>query len=396
MGLFGARNLFTSKKKGATPARRASSDARARGEGGSRSRASGFTERMRAERQQRIEQEERDSRAAVQKRQDQLRQQQKQEEQQRRSEKVEKTKTAKSPRAPLPWANWGLKLMPALAISLVAALLIAGWKLLDHVGSVPVSRVVFTGNLQHVDRQEMVAKVQPLLVGAGFMTVDIAAIRAALREIPWIASASVARSWPDQLVISVTEQDPIARWGDVGLLSRSGEVFRPQPLGEVGELPALFGPDALAKEVVSHYAGLSELLGSQGLKLASLGTDERGSWRAELQGGVSLRLGSGDLLKKTRRFLRIYRDDLAPQFDRVHYVDLRYSNGLAVGWKQESQKTLSSNAVLLKDLSLQEGSWLQQSWQQLSRTPNGMEADNKGEEKQLKSGVMERGVTTNG
>jgi cell division protein FtsQ len=327
MGLFGS-----GKKTGATPARRARGDGRS----GSRSRASEFTERARAERQQRAEQEDRDSRAAVQKRQEQLRQQQKREEQQRRSEKAEKTQSAKTTRAPLPWASWGLKLMPVLAVSLVLALVIAGWKLLDHVGSVPVSRVVFTGNLKHVDRKEMVEKVQPLLVGAGFMTVDIDAIRASLREIPWIASASVARSWPDQLIISVSEQDPIARWGDAGLLSRGGEVFRPQPLGSVGALPALFGPDALAKEVVSHYAELSDLLASQGLKLASLGTDERGSWRAELQGGVSLRLGSGDLLKKTRRFLRIYREDLAPQFARVHYVDLRYSNGLAVGWKTES------------------------------------------------------------
>jgi cell division protein FtsQ len=336
MGLFDANKLFTGKKSGATPARRTRDNGRTGGDNGSRSRASEFTERARIERQQRAEQEERDSRAAVQKRQEQLRQQQKKEEQQRRSEKTEKSKKVKAEREPLPWANWGLKLMPVLALSLVAALLIAGWKLLDHVGSVPVSRVVFTGNLQHVDRKEMVEKVQPLLVGAGFMTVDIDAIRASLREIPWIASASVARSWPDQLIISVSEQDPIARWGDVGLLSRSGDVFRPQPLGKVGELPALFGPDTLAKEVVSHYAELSDLLASQGLKLASLGTDERGSWRAELQGGVSLRLGSGDLLKKTRRFLRIYRDDLAPQFARVHYVDLRYSNGLAVGWKTES------------------------------------------------------------
>ena len=359
MGFFGA-----GKKKGATPARRS----------GPRTRAAEFTERARAERQQRAEQEARETRAAMQKRQDQLKRLQDKEEQQRRSEKKEKTKVAKVARDPLPWASWGGKLMPALAVSLVAGLLIAGWKLLDHVGSVPVSRVVFTGNLRHVDRNEMVAKVQPLLIGTGFMTVDIDAIRTTLREIPWVASASVARSWPDQLIISVTEQEPIARWGDEGLLSRSGEVFRPQPLGDVAQLPALFGPDTMAKEVVSHYAELSELLGSQGLKLASLGTDERGSWRAELQGGVSLRLGSGDLLKKTRRFLSIYREDLAAQFERVAYVDLRYSNGLAVGWKRPLAAVISK---------FQTGS------------SNGME-DKTGEEFRLKSGKNVRGVAVHG
>jgi cell division protein FtsQ len=318
MGLFGSR-----KKSGATIKR---SSPRARVE-------PKFNERHRAERQQRIEQEERETRAAVQKREERFKEQQKKEEQQRRQQKVEAKRATKTEGSPLPWGSWGLKAMPAVAVLLVLSLVIAGWKLLDHVGSVPVSRVVFTGNLKHVDREAMVAKVQPLLAGAGFMTVDIEMIRASLREIPWVASASVARSWPDQLVIAVVEQDPIARWGSDGLLSRSGEVFRPQPLMQLGELPALFGPDAVAKEVVSHYAELSDLLGAQGLKLASLGTDERGSWRAELQGGVVLRLGSGDLLKKMQRFLRIYRGDLAAQFARVAYIDLRYSNGLAVGWK---------------------------------------------------------------
>lgn len=315
MGLFGSR-----KKTGAT-IKRSSSRARVEPK---------FNERHRAERQQRIEQEERETRAAVQKREERFRELKKKEEQQRRQQKVETKHATKSEVAPLPW---GVRVMPVVAVLLVLSLVIAGWKLLDHVGSVPVSRVVFTGNLKHVDREAMVAKVQPLLAGAGFMTVDIEAIRASLREIPWVASASVARSWPDQLVIAVVEQDPIARWGSDGLLSRSGEVFRPQPLTHIGELPALFGPDAVAKDVVSHYAELSDLLGTQGLRLESLGTDERGSWRAELQSGVVLRLGSGDLLKKMQRFLRIYRGDLAAQFTRVAYIDLRYSNGLAVGWK---------------------------------------------------------------
>lgn len=292
-----------------------------------------FNERYRAERQQRIDQEEREARVAVEKRQAKFKEQQKKSELQRRQIKEEGDRPARVKSTPLPWGVWGLRAMPVVAVTLVLSLLVAGWMLLDHVGSVPVSRVVFTGNLKHVDRQEMVAKVQPLLVGAGFMTADITAIRAVLGEIPWVRSVSVARSWPDQLVIAVIEREPIARWGTDGLLSRDGDVFRPQSLVGVGDLPALFGPDAVAREVVSHYAELNDLLGAQGLKLASLGTDERGSWRAELQGGVVLRLGSGDLLKKMRRFLRIYRGDLATQFERVAYIDLRYSNGLAVGWK---------------------------------------------------------------
>ena len=247
--------------------------------------------------------------------------------------------TARKPRPerkPLPWAQIGNRVMPAVAVTLVVGLLLAGWKMMDHVGSVPVSRVMVTGNLLHLDRQLLVARVQPLLNGAGFMTVDLQGIRAALVELPWVANVSIQRRWPDQLVIAVTEQEAIARWGKDGLLNRRGEVFRPQPLGDIKDLPALYGPDTLSAEVVARYAELRELLAEQNLALASLGTDDRGSWSATLQNGVVLRLGTGDALKKIHRFLRIYREDLSRQIDRVAYIDLRYSNGLAVGWKQNS------------------------------------------------------------
>src|SRR5690606_26762883 len=156
--------------------------------------------------------------------------------------------------APLPWGVRGLRAMPVVAVTLVLSLLVAGWMLLDHVGSVPVSRVVFTGKLEHVDRQEMVAKVQPLLVGAGFMTVDITAIRAVLGEIPWVRSVSVARSWPDQLVISVVARGAIARRGGAGLLGRAGDVFRPQSLRGSSGLRPLLGQHAAAQQAVWHCA----------------------------------------------------------------------------------------------------------------------------------------------
>jgi cell division protein FtsQ len=231
------------------------------------------------------------------------------------------------------WRGWGMKSLPVFAVTLVLGLLFSAWKLLDYVGSVPVSRVLVTGNLQHVDRDLLAARVQPLLAGAGFMTVDIQKIRAVVMELPWVAEAAIQRRWPDQLVIAVTEQEAIARWGADGLLNRRGEVFRPQPLGDVSALPLLFGPDSLAAEVVARYAELRELLAAQQLTLANLGTDERGSWSAELQNGLVLHMGTGDVLKKIRRFSRVYRDDLSEQIGRIAYIDLRYSNGVAVGWK---------------------------------------------------------------
>jgi cell division protein FtsQ len=262
-----------------------------------------------------------------------------------RKEPARKPKPARKPLV-LPWRSWGLKAIPLVAVSLVLGLLFGAWKMLDYVGSVPVSRVMVTGNLQHVDRSLLIERVQPVLAGAGFMTVDLQGIRAAVMELPWVAEVAIQRRWPDQLVVAVTEQEAIARWGKDGLLNRRGEVFRPQPLGDMSALPLLFGPDSVAAEVVSRYAELHDLLTSEKLALANLGTDERGSWSATLQNGLALHLGTGDVLKKLRRFSRVYRNELSSQVDRIAYIDLRYSNGVAVGWKQAAnpQKPLADIA----------------------------------------------------
>lgn len=246
----------------------------------------------------------------------------------------------------LQWRAWGLQTMPVLAVTLVLGLFAGGWKLLDYVGSVPVSRVAVTGSLQHVDRNLLVERVRPHLHDKGFMTVDLDAIRGDLMQLPWVADVSIQRRWPDQLVIEVTEQEAIARWGSDGLLNRRGEVFRPGSLGDIGnkalgdvsQLPLLYGPDNLAAEVVERYAQMRELLNEQKLLLSDLGADERGSWSATLQSGVVLRLGTGDILKKMRSFSRVYRAELNAQMERIAYIDLRYGNGLAVGWKDAGGK----------------------------------------------------------
>ncbi len=246
---------------------------------------------------------------------------------------VQKKRKAKTARKPLPWRALGLQSMPVLAVMLVLGLLIGGWQLLDHVGSVPVSRVAVTGTLRHTDRNLLIERVRPYLHEKGFMTVDLAAIRADLLQLPWVAEVAIQRRWPDQLVIDVIEQEAIARWGKDGLLNRRGEVFRPGSLGDVAELPLLYGPDNLSADVVARYAQMRELLSEHKLQLSDLGSDERGSWSATLQGGVVLRLGTGDILKKMRSFSQVYRAELSGQMGRIAYIDLRYGNGLAVGWK---------------------------------------------------------------
>ena len=51
-----------------------------------------------------------------------------------------------------------------------------------------------------------------------------------------------------------------------------------------------------------------------------------------LEGGPELRLGRRDVGERLERSFAVVTPALAGELERVRYVDLRYTNGFAVGW----------------------------------------------------------------
>lgn len=241
--------------------------------------------------------------------------------------------STRSPRRGV-WPRVPARVMWTGAVALGLTLLVGGtWYAGHSLAQVPVARVLFSGELQHVDREQLVTQVRPLLRRTGFFTVDLQALRGSVEALAWVDEAAVLRHWPNELEVVVSEQQPIARWGENGLINHRGKVFRPRNLPGDLALPALDGPQGTATEVVRQYGDLAALLAQERLELDALSVDERGSWTATLADGVRLNLGAEQLPLRARRFMRAYRAELAQRFEQVAYVDLRYANGLAVGWK---------------------------------------------------------------
>jgi hypothetical protein len=78
--------------------------------------------------------------------------------------------------------------------------------------------------------------------------------------------------------------------------------------------------------------------------LTSLSMDERGSWRLVLGTGQEIRLGRRDIDERLYRFFDVVAPALAPDLARVEYVDLRYTNGFAVGWRDGPPENLAAVA----------------------------------------------------
>lgn len=203
----------------------------------------------------------------------------------------------------------------------------------DTLLSKPVSRVAVTGQFRYVDRQQIAEQVQPLLQ-QGFVRLDLQAIREELKTRSWVFDVTVSRVWPDEISINVVEQQPIARWANIGYLNHRGKLFTPQTMQDIGGLPLLSGPKERTEQVMANFQQLGAALQQQGLTLRALSLDEQGSWTAVLDNQTQIILGSAQVMEKMRRFVKTYQAVLSQQFDRIERIDMRYHNGLSVAWRQ--------------------------------------------------------------
>ncbi|MGY4492528.1 cell division protein FtsQ/DivIB [Pseudomonas putida] len=213
----------------------------------------------------------------------------------------------------------------------------------------PITKINVQGDLSYISQQAVQQRIAPY-VASTFFTIDLTSMRTELEQMPWIAHAEVRRVWPDQVVIRLEEQLPVARWGDSALLNNQGEAFAPRELANYEHLPQLVGPQRAQQQVMQQYQVLSQMLRPMGFSIVRLELRERGSWflttgAGSAGPGIELLLGRDHLVEKMRRFIAIYDKTLKDQITNIASIDLRYANGLAVAWRDPNAQPTAQAAV---------------------------------------------------
>jgi cell division protein FtsQ len=198
--------------------------------------------------------------------------------------------------------------------------------------TLPVQQVVVSGRLHKVSEQDVAAAVRPYL-NHGFFNTDIAGIRAAVTALPWIAHAAARRVWPDTVAIQVTEQVPLARWDDKGLVNVDGELFYADKNSFPQGLPVFHAPEGDHALITSRYLEMNNLLYPLNVKIIAMDLNERRALRISLDNGIELLLGRDSNRETMQRFVMTYQALLADKAKNIARVDLRYGNGFAVRWR---------------------------------------------------------------
>ncbi len=223
-------------------------------------------------------------------------------------------------------------LAPMLFSVATMAVLYFGVVYLQDPETLPVRKVRIESPMKQVTQDALRAVIEAH-ARRGFLGLDVDAIRHELEAMPWVYHATVRRGWPDVLVVRVEEEQAVARWGSRGLLNRYGDLFQPDEREGALALPNLMGPSGTEKIVAEKYRQMVDMLTPLGLKVERLTMDERRAWSVELSNGLQMVLGRDDTHLRLLRFVRVYAGVLKPRLDAIDGIDLRYTNGFAVRWR---------------------------------------------------------------
>jgi len=248
-------------------------------------------------------------------------------------------KAKRSPRKPQA-PRWP-KLQAALAVigikrlllGLTALLIVAVvWSRINVDNWLPIASVQIEGEFKYLSREDVQTQAMPHVSG-GFFSVNLREIRDALIELPWVEDVSIRRVWPNALAIRVIEKQPVAWWGKTQLLSSKGALFEPQPLVKL-DLPVLEGPAGLHETVLQELNFMQTELTSIDMTISRIRVDARRSWTVFMTSGLELRLGRSNQHERLQRMVMVYGEHLQPKIAQIKRIDMRYTNGLAVAWRE--------------------------------------------------------------
>lgn len=220
--------------------------------------------------------------------------------------------------------NWLILLLP---------ITFAGFYLQQMEQLLPIRTIQLSGTFENLDQGEVEQSLQQY-IGQGFFSLDIHQLQQVLHQKAWTESVSVRRVWPDKIRVTITERKPVARWDERHLLSDSARVYLADTAA-FAHLPIVHAPSHQPDRALRQFYALQARFERVDERVLALRIDSRGALDVELINGLLIKLGRSDIDRKIERLASIYLQQILPRREQIQRLDLRYSNGFAVAWKQE-------------------------------------------------------------
>lgn len=229
--------------------------------------------------------------------------------------------------------RWASLFVSLSVLLLFAGALTGGYLYLSQPHRMPLRVIEVQGEFTNLDRAA-IRDTADRTIDGGFFSCDMHKLRNAVLAMPWVADVSIRRVWPDRLNMRVIERKPIARWGEQALVSADAQVFRPDALAAHADLVTLHGPPGSEQRVVTFFESALPAVRARGLEIRTLLLDERRHWWIDFANGLKLALGRDARDQRLAQFLRVYPQLVVDARRQPARVDMRYTHGFAVRWRE--------------------------------------------------------------
>lgn len=206
------------------------------------------------------------------------------------------------------------------------------FKAIDTVLSVPVEEVKVSGELQFQDQLDIKTVINRY-TDNGFVQVDLEKLHHELVALPWLNSVSIKRELPNGLMIELHEEKAAAYWNKDALINQQGQIFKPEELPAIDGLPIFSGKNH--QQVLQLYSKVQSLLPEAQKPVRELHINHRNTVQVVLANHVILVMQLKDIDTQIVTWKQLSANLADDKVQMMKKVDLRYSNGAAVEWKEQ-------------------------------------------------------------
>ena len=197
----------------------------------------------------------------------------------------------------------------------------------------PIDSINVSGDLKRVSTKSIENNTNNLLT-KGFLSFNASEIKKKLETLDWVQSVEIAKIWPNKIDIRIMEETLVGIWNNDLILNSSGKLYVVDQRSIPENIPQLNGPKGSERDVMKLFIKIDSLLTGRGLYLEAITLDARGSWSFTIKPKIEIKLGKTEINQKLERFFLALDQSLLAKIHKVSYIDLRYSEGLAVSWKK--------------------------------------------------------------
>ncbi|MBF0264780.1 MAG: FtsQ-type POTRA domain-containing protein [Gammaproteobacteria bacterium] len=262
-----------------------------------------------------------------------------------------------------------------------------GVKWIQYDDKFKIKHIVLMSKVTQQNKDTLLQVTRSNLNG-NFFSLDINKLRTAIESLPWIKEVSIRKVWSNSIQIRLKEKQVSARWVNIenlnnkspagswdkhSLLSKTGEIFTPEldsaQQAQYSQFSLFSGPENLAGTMVSKCSKVSEVLATIKYSLSNCILDQRRAWTLSIlpqqmkandeKQMIHLVLGKSEtnelrhllqtkkeesselskhkIVKKVQLFVSLYKQVLYKYKNNINRIDMRYTNGFAIAWKEDYQ-----------------------------------------------------------